>query len=98
MWAQTACEALTKGCALDLVYDGYFRRVEVHAVGYTKDRNAVMRVWQTSGGSVSHEHVGWKLLRLDEARGANITEVSSTAPRPGYRRNDSVMARILCQL
>ncbi|MGY3531455.1 hypothetical protein ACVISU_004223 [Bradyrhizobium sp. USDA 4452] len=98
MWVQTACEALTKGCVLELLYDGYFRLVEVHAVGFTQEGNAIMRVWQTSGGSVSNEPVGWKLLRLDEATGANVTNVRSAAPRTGYRRNDRVMVRIVCQL
>jgi hypothetical protein len=98
MWTQQACEALTKGCVLELRYDGYSRSVEVHAVGYTKEGNAVMRVWQTGGGSVSNEPIGWKLLRLDEAGGAFITNIRSAAPRSGYRRGDRVMVRIICQL
>jgi hypothetical protein len=98
MWAQTACEALAAGCVLQLQYDGYFRMVEVHAVGITKDSNEIMRVWQVSGGSVSNEPVGWKLLRLDEATGAVVTKERSAAPRHGYKRGDPIMRRILCQL
>lgn len=98
MWTSIACEALESKQVLELRYDGYFRTVEVHAVGVTKDDNAVMRVWQTGGGSVHNEPVGWKLLRLDEATGANISDVPSHAPRMGYRRGDKVMARIICQL
>jgi len=98
MWTQPACEALTSGRVLELRYDGYLRSVEVHAVGYTEERNAVMRVWQMGGGSVSNEPVGWKLLRLDEASGAYVTNTVSAAPRIGYRRDDRAMARIICQL
>jgi hypothetical protein len=98
MWTEVACEALTKGRVLELRYDGYSRLVEVHAVGFTKEGNAVMRVWQTGGGSVSNEPIGWKLLRLDEAGGAHITDIISAAPRTGYRRSDRVMVRIVCQL
>jgi hypothetical protein len=72
--------------------------VEVHAVGASKDDNEIMRVWQVSGGSVSHEPIGWKLLRLDEARGVTVTNDSSAAPRPDYKRDDRAMQRILCQL
>ncbi len=98
MWTLTACDALNAGRVLQLSYDGYFRTVEVHAVGLTKEGNAVMRVWQTGGGSVSNEPVGWKLLRLDEAAGANVTNIMSAAPRTGYRQNDRAMNRIVCQL
>ena len=57
-----------------------------------------MRVWQVSGGSVSNEPVGWKLLRLDEATGAIVTHQKSLAPRPGYKPGDPVMQQMTCQL
>jgi hypothetical protein len=98
MWVQVACEALVSGQVLELRYDGYSRSVEVHAVGFTKEGNAVMRVWQVSGGSASNEPVGWKLLRLDEATGAIMTRQKSHAPRPGYKPGDAVMKQINCQL
>src|SRR5262245_53322076 len=98
MWISQACEALKNGRVLELRYDGYHRCVEVHAVGYTKDGNPIMRVWQVSGGSVSNESTGWKLLRLDEATGAVISNDQSSAPRSGYRHNDRAMERIVCQL
>ena len=98
MWLHLACEALQKGCCLELQYDGYSRIVEVHAVGTTKDGNAVMRCWQVSGGSASGERIGWKLFRLDEARGALIFRQPSSAPRPGYGRGDPAIANIRCQL
>jgi hypothetical protein len=98
MWVQLACEALQSGQVLEIRYDGYSRSVEVHAVGLTKEGNAVMRVWQVSGGSASNEPVGWKLLRLDEATGAIVTQQRSLAPRPGYKRGDTVMRQITCQL
>jgi hypothetical protein len=98
MWQQLPCEALQKGKLLQLRYDGFFRVVEVHAVGNTKEGNLVMRVWQVRGGSVSGESQGWKLLRLDEAIGGQLIDENSQAPRHGYRRNDSVMITISCQL
>jgi hypothetical protein len=101
MWSTTAlqaCQALTAGSVLQVLYDGYFRMVEVHAVGASKDDNEIMRVWQLSGGSVSNEPIGWKLLRLDETMGVTLTKHSSAAPRPDYKRDDRAMQRILCQL
>ena len=63
----------------------------------TKEDNDAMRVWQVAGGSVSNEPVGWKLLRLDEATGANLTTERCLAPRHGYKRGDRAMERIMAQ-
>lgn len=97
MDTQTACEALRTARCLEIRYDGYTRIVEVHAVGYSTEGHALMRVWQVRGGSVSGERAGWKLLRLDETRGLAITSEASSAPRPGYRKNDAAMSRVVCQ-
>lgn len=98
MWIETACAALRANKCLELRYDGYSRVVEVHAVGYTKDGNAVMRVWQVRGGSVSGERAGWKLMRADETFSAHQIDEASQAPRSGYKRGDAIMARIVCQV
>lgn len=70
----------------------------MHAVGFTKEDNAVIKVWQVAGGSVTNEPIGWKMLRLDEATGAIITKQGSLAPRPGYKPGDKAMQVITCQL
>jgi len=98
MDTHTACEALRSGRCLEIHYDGYTRIVEVHAVGYSTEGHALMRVWQVRGGSASGERAGWKLLRLDETRGHVLTSESSAAPRHGYRSTDSAMTRIVCRL
>jgi hypothetical protein len=97
MQTHTPCEALGLQKCLEIRYDGYSRVVEVHAVGFTDEGHAVMRVWQIRGGSASHEPVGWKLLRLDETIGFGITDEDSHAPQAGYRRGDKAMARIVCE-
>jgi len=57
-----------------------------------------MSCWQTRGGSASNQQAGWKLLRLDEVQSALISEELSQAPRAGYKRGDSRMQRIFCEL
>lgn len=98
MRPDTACDALQKAVCLEIRYDGYFRIVEVHAVGISTAGHSVMRVWQVRGGSVHNEPVGWKLLRLDETAGLALTQEKSLAPRPGYKHGDRDMQRIICQI
>lgn len=98
MVSSTACEALKAKKCLQLNYDGFNRVVEVHAVGVSTKGNPVARVWQVRGGSSSGERSGWKLLLLSDAIGAHLIDEISQAPRNGYRRGDSDMTSIVCQI
>jgi hypothetical protein len=98
MSPKTACDALHAGQRLLIVYHGFSRLVEVHAVGYTEEGHAVMLVWQVGGGSLSNRPVGWKLLRLDEISSYRIAGEPSAAPRPGYNGGGKAMATMLCRL
>ena len=98
MWSPQACEAFLQHRVLELGYDDYSRWVEVHAVGISTAGHPVMRCWQVRGGSVSDELLGWKLMRLDDASGAFVTDEVSHAPRPGWQRGDKDMIRITCEV
>ncbi len=98
MVVELACQALKVGKVLELQYDGFSRCVEVHAVGTSKAGNVVMCCWQIRGGSASNEPVGWKLIKLGDANRAVISNETSNSPRPGYKRGDARMVRIICEL
>lgn len=98
MHYRLACEAIATRRCLEIQYDGYLRVVEVHACGVGTAGHTVIRAWQISGGSASGETRGWKLLRLDEARGFALLKEVSSAPRQGYRSGDPGMVRIFCQI
>lgn len=98
MWKSVASDALRQRKCLELRYDGFSRIVEVHAVGTSEEGNDLMRVWQVRRGSVSNERTGWKLLRLDEAFEARMTDEESKAPRKGYKRGDRAMRFITSEL
>ena len=93
-----ACEALNAKQRIELKYSGRDRVVEVHTAGYTRDEKPIMRVWQVRGGSAGGDSSGWKLLRLDEIASFKILDEKSEAPRPGYRKGDPAIQRIVCQL
>jgi hypothetical protein len=98
MLIDTAKDALRQGKVLELRLDGFSRFVEVHSLGYSREGHAIMRCWQVGGGSAKRERVGWKLMRLDEGATAHISADASIAPRPGYKRGDRDMARIVVEL
>ena len=91
------CEALKLGRRIQFQYSGKDRVVEVHAVGYTRDDNAIMRAWQVRGSSAS-EPSGWKLFRLDEIASARVLDEASEAPRSGYKKGDPALHRIVCEV
>lgn len=92
------CEAIRRAVCLEIEYSGYSRIVEVHAVGFSKEGNGLLRVWQVSGGSTGGERAGWKLLRLDEARSLRLGNEPSQAPRSGYKRGDKALSRIIAEV
>ena len=69
------------------------RVIEPHALGVTKDGHHVLRAWQRSGASASHEHENWKLFRLDRTDDVEPMGQSFDGPRPGYNPDDKAMKR-----
>lgn len=90
-------QAINNKTILELRYHGYSRIVEPHAYGIDKDRNEILRCFQTSGGSESGEKIGWKLLKVSEIFSLHLTGQTFTS-RPGYRCNDKAMTTIFSQL
>jgi hypothetical protein len=70
----------------------------VHAVGYKKNGDTGMLVWQVRGGSESGERVGWKLFTLNETFSVHAIDEGSNAPRTGYNPEDTGLKRIICQI
>lgn len=98
MSKNAALLAIEQGLCLELRYDGFSRLVEVHAVGMSKTGQLCMRVYQVSGGSVSGERAGWKLMLIDKSFSAHVSTIRSDAPRTGYKRGDRDMLTIYSEL
>jgi hypothetical protein len=88
------CGAIQNKLILEFAYKGARRRAEPHALGIDSKGHLTMCAWQLSGGS----GVGFRDFHLDELSSLQITEDGFVSPRPGYRRGDSTMTTIFCQL
>lgn len=95
---QIIIEAIQKKRCLSLNYGGHDRMVEPHAYGITREGNEVMRIWQTAGGSRSGKLPPWRLFRLDETSGIQLSDEIALMPRPDYRRGDKAMRVIYSQV
>ncbi len=93
-----AVHALTHGKRVHLNYGGEDRVVEVHAIGTSRRGEEMMRVWQVRGGSESHDHAGWKLLKLDDTMYLHEIDEPSKAPRRGYRQTDPIFREVIAQI
>lgn len=96
---QKIIEAINKKLRIKLIYHGYTRIIEPHTYGRNKAEHDMLCAWQVSGGSVSNEPVGWKnFLLSDGISDAQILTEAAESPRKGYKRGDSRMSLIYCQL
>lgn len=94
---QVITDAVNARKCLELRYHGYSRIVEPHAYGRDKDGDEVLRCYQTSGGSLSGERAGWKLLKVREVFSLHLLKEVFLI-RKEYKKDDKAMERIFAQL
>ncbi|MEI7036503.1 hypothetical protein [Fulvimonas yonginensis] len=78
---------------LRIVYSGKERLGEPQCLGESKRGTVVLRVYQIRGGS--HPEA---LLDVAKVTTLELLDEHFDEPGPHYRRNDSAMRRIICQL
>ena len=88
---QQLTEAIQNKLQLRIFYDPGERLIEPHTLGYSANRNLLLRAFQVSGASSSNEHRDWKLFRLDRIGSLEPTDGSFDSPRTGYKRGDPAM-------
>jgi len=93
------CEAIENKKVIEFFYKGYKCIGEPHCYGIHKyTSNEVLSAYQVGGYSFSGNASSWKLYIIPEMSGIVITDNQFESLRPGYKRNDSRMSRIFCQL
>lgn len=83
---------------LEFRYDGFRRIVEPHAFGVSKRGRYTLRAYQVDGGSESGETAGWKLFHVSDMQSIVVSPERFPGPRPDYRRDDRIFARIISQV
>ena len=96
--SDTIRQAITERHVLEVLYDSGVRSIEPHALGYSSEGALLLRAFQRSGASSSGDRRDWKLLRVDKIKRASPTGEKFVGVRPGYKRDDPAMARMVIQL
>lgn len=93
---ETLIEAIHDRRCIRFRYDGEDRFAEPHAYGEGK-HGALLRGYQTAGGSSSGKTTGGKLFRVSDI--AALESLPETfGVRTGYRRGDSAMQTFHAQV
>jgi hypothetical protein len=94
---QIIIDAINNLQVLTFTYSGIDRVVEPHAIGISRTGKILLRCFQTLGGHITPGHE-WDLCELSKISNLNVTGDYFQIPRPGYKKNDSLMINILAQL
>lgn len=93
------CNAIENKNVIEFFYKGHKRIVEPHCYGTHKNtNNEIFRAYQVGGYSLSGSVPDWRLYIVSEMSGLIITDIQFENPRHGYKKNDSEMSKIFCQL
>jgi len=93
------CSAIIEKRVIQFHYEGHQRIVQPHAYGIHKDTgNEILRAYQVGGYSSSGNIPGWRLYKVSKILNIEITDKKFENPAPGYRKNDSAMSYIYCQI
>lgn len=95
---KTICDAIRSKTILTFMYRNYRRVVQPYALGISKAGNECLRCYQIEGTSDSGEVPGWKMMRTSEISYLCTSEKNFPTARPEYKRGDSGMLTIFCEL
>ena len=87
------CEAIRCRSLIAFSYIGVTRLVEPYAYGINHERHEVLRAYQVSGGQT-----GWRLFQANKMNHLSVLVETFSMLRSGYKRDDTAMRRIFCQI
>lgn len=92
------CNAIKQKKLLEFYYDGFYRKVEPHTLGVSKKENDLLSAYQIEGGSKDGKVPDWKQFNLEKIERLNTLDEIFEEPRSGYKKGDSRMVKIYCEL
>ena len=93
------CKAIKNKSIIEFSYKGHKRVVEPHCYGTLQStNNEALRAYQVGGYSSSRKKSPWRLYTISEMSEIVVTDNMFENPRLGYKKNDSDMSKIFCQI
>ena len=92
------CRAIGSKNLLEFYYKNNLRIVEPFTLGTSHKGNLVLRAYQIGGQSNSRKIPDWAPFEVVEISDLRILEEQFSGNRDGYRRGDSMMSVIYCQV
>ena len=90
---QTILEAIRARRRLRFTYNGKTRLIEPQCYGIGRLGTRLLRAYQLQGGSQPEP-----LFDVSKIQALSMLDDTFAEPGPNYKRNDSAMASIFCQL
>ena len=92
------CAAINNRKLLSFNYENLSRIVEPFTLGNSRKDNMILSAYQIDGGAHRDTVPCWGLFNLDKISNLEVLSESFSANREEYRRDDSRMHHIYCQI
>lgn len=92
------CNAIKNKKLLEFNYDGCYRLIEPHTFGVSSKGKDTLAAYQIDGTSLHGEVPDWKQFTISKIVDMIVLTKTFEKPRPGYKRGDSRMNSIYCEI
>lgn len=95
---QEICSAIQGRNLIEFYYKNLHRIVEPFTVGVNTRHNDVLSAYQVRGESEKDDIPCWRLFKIDDISSLRILDERFNGNRFDYRKGDSRMIRIYCEI
>jgi len=95
---QTICQAIQEMKLLEFTFHDHHRVVEPHTHGIDRKGHESLSAYQVSGTSGSVGVPDWRLFHTSDISFLVLSQQRFSNRRSGYKKGDSRMSKIFCEL